>query len=268
MSSRLASSACALSSFSRDAHSERSRSRLSRSCACSRARSSFTARSAWAAYAACVFDGASMESSTEGSGAPAAMGDGDGEWFMAPSCSSSLSRNADGFGAGEPSVTSAGAWFSSETLERWLALIIASFRCLKASSCRYGAGGTGGQRLGSRQTMGEITFRSDILINGRGGSRCVDARRYRGWEPGRGGTLRLPASSEACRFLSTDDIVSVWSGAVLCVRPPRKAPEGNGSPAACLENPTRSFVPPKRFGHRHRHGSQEGGDPGGAAPAA
>ena len=41
--------------------------------------------------------------------------------------------------------------------------------------------------------------------------------------------MRLPASSEACRFLSTDDIVSVWSGAVLCVRPPRKAPEGNGS---------------------------------------
>ena len=42
--------------------------------------------------------------------------------------------------------------------------------------------------------------------------------------------MRLPASSEACRFLSTDDIVSVWSGAVLCVRAPRKAPEGNGSP--------------------------------------
>ena len=114
--------------------------------------------------------------------------------------------------------------------------------------------------------MGEITFRSDILINGRGGSRCVDARRYRGWEPGRGGTLRLPASSEACRFLSTDDIVSVWSGAVLCVRPPRKAPEGNGSTRGLSGKSETNFRASETLRHRHRHGSQEGGDPGGAAP--
>jgi len=34
---------------------------------------------------------------------------------------------------------------------------------------------------------------------------------------GRGLTLRLPASSEACRFLSTDDIVSFSLVARLCV---------------------------------------------------